>query len=312
MFHRILKDGEEYFIPPMALSCRTFRRLMEWTARTIRVVALEDTINKIRKGKFDTASVAVTFDDGYRDNFELARRILLKAGIPATFFVPIRQIEAGEVYWWDHLFSVAKTHFGCFKAWLRDNRLPATYQRFLKSPFSDRVGPLCRSIVRYINDLGVVERNNFLDALVQEFGLYDGERLLMTWNEISQLKRDGFSIGSHSLSHIPLTELTTEQAKVEIKDSRAILSNKVDDEIEGFSYPRGRWNGTLAELAAQEGYSFAVTTRFGSNNESCDLYALARRNLCDYKGVRSLIPVPMHMLEMTGLLDRFLVKRRTS
>jgi len=134
----------------------------------------------------------------------------------------------------------------------------------------------------------------------------------MTWDEICQLKWEGFSIGSHSFSHALLTDLTIEQAKAEIKDSRTLLSNRLNDNIEGFSYPRGRWNGALAKLVAQEGYSFAVTTRFGSNNENCDLYALARRNLSDYKGVRSLIPVPMHMLEMTGLLDRFLVKRRTS
>ena len=165
-------------------------------------------------------------------------------------------------------------------------------------------------MVRCLNGLEHGNRQDFLDNLVAEFGQPECERLLMTWDEIRRLKADGFSIGSHTISHKSLVGLPLVEAHAEIRDSCKILSNKLGEVITGFSYPRGDWNRTLAKIVAQAGYSYAVTTRYGSNSNPVNVYGLARRNISDYQGIRAHMPLIMYRLELTGIMDRVLADRR--
>ena len=307
MFHRITGKGQSYFIPPMAVSYRNFSLLMERMAKSWEIISMEDAAERIRSGRFKGRAAAITFDDGYRDNFETAMSLLKPKGIPATFFIPVSQIDRGEPYWWDYLDSVIKKNEIAFLKWIKKGRFENMAEHI--GP-ENRKMPVSRMAVRYLNAAENAFRTDFLDALQTEFGPYKGERLLMNWEEILQLHKCGFSVGSHTLSHIPLTDLHPADAKREITESGEILSQRLGAPIKGFSYPRGAWNMELANMAKQAGYDYAVTTVFGSNKPGCDLFALSRRSISDYPDIRSFFSVPMYLLEMTGLLDRFIAKRR--
>ncbi|MFC1822443.1 polysaccharide deacetylase family protein [Thermodesulfobacteriota bacterium] len=312
-FHRLIEEDKKYFIPPMAVSLPTFTHLMERLAKTRQVVELGDATDRIRAGEFRGRAVAVTFDDGYRDCFDFAKDTLKRVGIPATFFIPFRQIENGEPFWWDYLFTMVRKDPESFSTWVKGTGMPYAPKRLMTKGASlkEPLELYCQRVVQWANSLNLSKREDFIKGFSTEFGPYDGERKLMNWEEIVQLKKDGFSIGSHAMEHIKLTELNTGQAKAEIQDSREILTRKVGSKIEGFSYPVGGWNKMLSQIVAQAGYSYAVTTRFESNTDKCNLYALARRNISDYQGIRSYFPVVMHLLEITGLLDKVLTKRRS-
>ncbi|NJL59377.1 MAG: polysaccharide deacetylase family protein [Desulfobacteraceae bacterium] len=275
-FHRILPEGEDYFIPPMTMSAKTFSKLVRWLARLTEIVDLGDAGKSIRAGSFQGRAAAITFDDGYKDNFDIAGDILKKAGIPATFFIPVYPIDKGESYWWDQLYHLAQRDISEFLKWLKTSRHAHIITQ-------QPVRLFCRSMVQYLNSLGNTERLAFLADITERFGSYDGERLLMTWDEIRRLQKDGFSIGSHSLSHIPLTDLTPDHAEIEIRDSKIALSEKLNTEISGFCYPRGACNADIALMAKEAGYEYAVTTVFGGNHSDCDLYRLSRRNMSDYQ-----------------------------
>ncbi|HAO22730.1 MAG TPA: hypothetical protein DCQ37_21110 [Desulfobacteraceae bacterium] len=302
-FHRIMPEGESYFIPPMAMSCQTFSKLMAWLAKMLKIIDLDDAAKRIRAGEFRGQAVAITFDDGYKDNFDIAREILKKAGIPATFFVPVHPIDKGEPYWWDYLYHTVRQNMPAFCNFLK-------HSRHAHIAADQPLNLLCRSMVRYLNGADNAVRLSFFAEMFKEFGNYTGGRTLMTWEEIRQMQQDGFSIGSHSLSHTPLTDLTPDQAKFEIEQSKIILSQRLGTEVSGFCYPRGAWNKTVADIAKHAGYAYAATTIFGSNTRGCNLYALARRNMSDYQGIRAHFPIPAYLLEMTGILDKWLSKRR--
>lgn len=302
-FHRVLPEGEDYFIPPMAISAKTFSKLIRWLARLIKIVDLDDTAKSIRAGRFQGRATAITFDDGYRDNYDIAADILKKAGIPATFFIPVYPIDKGGLYWWDHLYHTSQRDISEFSKWLKSIGHEHIITQQCAKPF-------CRSVMQYLNRLSNTERQSFLESMTEKFGTYDGERLLMTWDEIRGLRQEGFSIGSHSLSHIPLTDLTPDHAETEIRDSKIALSEKLNAEISGFCYPRGACNADLTMMAEKAGYAYAVTSVFGANHSGCDLYRLFRRNMSDYQGIRSYFPIPAYLLELTGIADPILVKRR--
>jgi peptidoglycan/xylan/chitin deacetylase (PgdA/CDA1 family) len=74
--------------------CRFFKR-------HFRVVSLRDLVQKLERGEKLNRELAITFDDGYRDNFENAAPVLEKYGLPATFFVVTQWMGSDVVPWWD-------------------------------------------------------------------------------------------------------------------------------------------------------------------------------------------------------------------
>lgn len=303
--HRILPHGQ-YFIPPMAFSEAVFSELIKKLSRSFHIMRLDQAVYAIQnKNELTHGLLALTFDDGYLDNFEAARPVLLKYGIPATFYVPTKPIDNGSAYWWDHLHHVVQHYRNDFKSWLSS-------KTSLHVPASDLpLHAYCRNLVQQLNSQPESIRSAFLQAMQQELGPYQGERLLMNWQEVRQLSQEGFEIGSHTMSHAPLTDLPDDQARKEIQQSKQVLAARIGSEVHGFCYPRGQFLNDHARMVQDSGYSYAVTTRFGSNNSQTDPFCLARRNIADYQGIRSYFPVAMHMLELTGWLDPILKSRRS-
>lgn len=315
-FHRITEQRNNYFIPAMALSKKTFEQFVGMLGKCKKTESVEGIIQRKMKGENYSNLVALTFDDGYRDNYLIARDILLRLGIPATFYIPIKQINTNRVFWWDYLFYIIKNHISAFLFWANEeNSLKEILLRFKIETGGTGKNLsilITRSLVHQFNRLGFLQRESILKDIENEFGPYEGERLLMNWSEISQLKKDGFYIGSHSVSHQPLTDLTWEDANKEIVHSKKMLSEKLNCNIDGFSYPRGKWDTSLASAVKDAGYSYAVTTHYGSNLASHNQFSLFRRNIDEFTDIRKHFSISTYMLELTGLLDVFLSKRRNN
>lgn len=72
-----------------------------------------------------------------------------------------------------------------------------------------------------------------------------------------------FEIGSHTISHRYLTQISHDEAVGEIKDSKQMLENKYDQNITKFCYPRGYTTPKLASAVKNAGYKYARTTSIG-------------------------------------------------
>jgi peptidoglycan/xylan/chitin deacetylase (PgdA/CDA1 family) len=98
MFHRVLEtdgsDGLTVDVPTFERYCRYFRR-------HFRVLPLRDIVAAIERGATPHRALAITFDDGYLDNFENAAPVLEQLSLPATFFVVTQWIQSDVVPWWD-------------------------------------------------------------------------------------------------------------------------------------------------------------------------------------------------------------------
>ncbi len=98
LFHRVTDDIPE---DPLTVSARRFRRLCRMLRRGFHVVPLEEIYHLVRLGgPLPRRTVAVTFDDCYRDNY-FAARVLAEHGLPATFFVPTAYVGTDHVFAWD-------------------------------------------------------------------------------------------------------------------------------------------------------------------------------------------------------------------
>ena len=109
-YHRIAGPGDDpYYDPVISATPGGFAEQVEAIARRMRVLTLEEAIARIEAGgPWRGTSALVTFDDGYRDNFEVAAPILSDLGIPAAFFLPSAFLESPRLPWWDAVAFILK------------------------------------------------------------------------------------------------------------------------------------------------------------------------------------------------------------
>jgi peptidoglycan/xylan/chitin deacetylase (PgdA/CDA1 family) len=103
-FHRVQRGAD--VSDGLTVDPQTFGAFCEFFRRHFHVVPLSELIGKLEKGRTPSRELAITFDDGYRDNFENAMPILENLGLPATFFVVSGWIGTDVVPFWDRALGV--------------------------------------------------------------------------------------------------------------------------------------------------------------------------------------------------------------
>jgi peptidoglycan/xylan/chitin deacetylase (PgdA/CDA1 family) len=110
----------------------------------------------------------------------------------------------------------------------------------------------------------------------------------LTWGELRVLQQRGITIGSHTVTHRPLTWLTPAGAYVELRDSRLALARHLGHPVDWFAYPYGDENARVVALARKAGYLLAVTTSAGMVQDAGQPLLLHRQEIIDTTGVAGL------------------------
>lgn len=104
-------------------------------------------------------------------------------------------------------------------------------------------------------------------------------RALLSTEQLRLLAEAGMSIGSHTRSHVRLTELPAERARAEIADSRKELEDMLGRAVDHFAYPYGLFNEAVRDIVIQAGYRAACSTRSGFNRQGEDVFLLRRLDI---------------------------------
>ncbi|HUT74692.1 MAG TPA: polysaccharide deacetylase family protein [Armatimonadota bacterium] len=105
---------------------------------------------------------------------------------------------------------------------------------------------------------------------------------MLTADHIAELARAGIEIGSHGMSHRPLTRLASARLREELVASKRILEDMLEREVCALSYPCGDHDGRVRALAAEAGYLAACATERGVNRPGGDFFSLRRLNIRRY------------------------------
>ncbi len=103
-----------------------------------------------------------------------------------------------------------------------------------------------------------------------------GRKGYMTWDDIAILLENGIEIGSHTMHHGFLPDLSDEEMREEIYESKAVLENRLQRPITLFSYPGGGFNEKARQHVIDAGYAGAAATHPGPDYPDLDPYALKR------------------------------------
>ena len=273
LYHRV-NDDHDPFLP--SLPVNEFRRQMEYIARNFSLVSMDD----IAEGRLSRARgkhhVAVTFDDGYRDNFTSAFPVLKELGIPTTIFLATSYVGSSQIPWYDQVCLA-------FKLTVRpalDFGKPGWPAGPLASQ-EQRLALLERTLV-WLRDLDDDARRSALVEILAALGAPSSLTLpsyMLNWDEVRQMKTQGITFGAHTVSHPVLSRVTGARLQEEIAASKKTIENKLQSEVRHFAYPFGRLTDFTQEAKQclrQHGFSTAVTTEYGFNAPGDDLLALKR------------------------------------
>jgi peptidoglycan/xylan/chitin deacetylase (PgdA/CDA1 family) len=118
--------------------------------------------------------------------------------------------------------------------------------------------------------------------------IVNGDRHFVSWGLVRRLERRGIEIGSHTASHVDLTQLSNREALRELVRSRRALERGLSHPVQWLAYPFGRYDARIESLARRAGYVLAVTTQPGSVQSARRPLALRRLRVLDSTGVRGL------------------------
>jgi peptidoglycan/xylan/chitin deacetylase (PgdA/CDA1 family) len=178
----------------------------------------------------------ITFDDGYRDNYDTAFPILKDMGLSALFFLPTGFIGTSHVPWWDEV------------AWtIRHARVSRIELPGLPEPIDIDAGDPARATSRVLK---WVKRNESMplpdrvDTVKRvsnppERPRDGGVGLLLSWDEARTMHRAGMGIGSHTHTHRLLSQLTSAEQEKELADSKEILEGELRAPVDSVAYPVG-------------------------------------------------------------------------
>lgn len=271
-YHKVSNDPHPYFEP---VTPAVFEQQAAFLKSCYRVMDLAELVESSQRGSIPDRAVAITFDDGYRDNYEQAFPILKKYGLPATIFIATGAIETGNTLWHDRVFDAFRyttqdaadlSPLGLGEVSLRTNH--------------ERHDAL-QQVLQLAKNLYGEERQQLVENVERALtpGRTEPEDRMLTWAQIREMHNAGISIGSHTVTHPILSRLPDDQLKRELQDSQKELRERLGSEVVTFAYPNGKAaDFTEAVKAAVKacGYRCAVTTQPGTNRPQEDPFQLRR------------------------------------
>lgn len=236
-YHRIGSPDNSLFDHDLwSATAEDFARQLRFLADNFRVITPRELTTWDQMGT--NRAVMITFDDGYRDNFEVAFPILQEHGVPATFFVSTGFIDRPHAAWWDEISWMVRTaaHAGRSSITLQGESISLT-----DLPLDSAIR---RCLDRY-KSLPTTRAQELLDELAASCNTGRcpselGEGEWMTWEMVRQLHDSGMEIGGHTVTHPVLSTMDAAAQEIELRDGKARLESILETPVTSFSYPVGQ------------------------------------------------------------------------
>ena len=289
-YHRILPDDEfEADKSPnynLIMPTSKFAEQIEFLSENHEVVSMDGLVDYLESEPDRDANkfvVAVTFDDGYKDNLTHALPILEQYNIPATIYITTRFPEGDTWMWWNEIWDYLDNN-----AALEVNDVP---EGLTISTLRQKI-KCFNKLFDWILNLSYEKQKKYVETITKSVARKQYSNLCLNWEEIKILDQHPLvTIGAHTNSHPNLKKLTEQEAFAEMSYSKNLLEEKLKHSVEHFAYPFGTHNEADVrefELASRCGFRTAVTTR-PESLKSPALNAIPRLGVPSYLNLRGFI-----------------------
>ena len=181
----------------------------------------------------------ITFDDGYKDNYEIALPILKKYDASSVFFITTSVINSKKWLWHDKVRYLAQTNI--INQYDTENQLKKLNQDY--------------------------PENNIFKKETEALFKEEPSRLMMNWKEVKEMADNGFVIGAHTTNHKVLNSLEKKEQQYEIENSLCDIEQSLYEKPVHFAFPNGLYNQSTLDILKSNNIKFAYTTKSGYNRE---------------------------------------------
>ena len=253
MYHRVDRAVRDRW--HLCVSPENFEAQLCSLRRNFTPVGLAELGERIQTNRLEHGMVAVTFDDGYRDNLTVAMPVLKKLGIPATFFIAGEGAVIGESFWWEVFDAFVQTTD------MDETTATELHRRLMVASTSERV--------RMIAELP--PRCSPLPAR-------------LSVSELKELACEPLvDIGAHGWSHRALAGLAEGEQRLEMTRNIEVVSDVTGRKVEAFAYPfGGPFTDETIHLLRELGIKVACAIGNEPITVASDLLALSRFEVRDW------------------------------
>ena len=237
MYHRVLPDEKikEDLDLGLAVSCSNFEKQIKTLKSKYKIVSIDELINNLREG-INKFMIAITFDDGYKDNLSCALPILEKYQVPASIYVTTSFLEKNVCIWWYELKGTIQNKSLLNFVYEKQNfnfELKNHKQKFLAFNVLRKL---------FLN-LKPDKQIELLEQITETKTRKNYSEICLNPDEVKILDNSSLiTIGSHSHNHLNLKILSNDEILYEVKKSLGILENLLGHKVKHFSYPYGEKN----------------------------------------------------------------------
>lgn len=255
------------------ISHKNFEKQMKFLSKNNYVVPLKEIKNKKN-------SIAITFDDTFKNVCDVALPILKKYNLPATFFISTGFVGKKRNFWVDKLekyvnFTTIKKSKLVFKSKKflintenNKNKIKTTnlLKKFLKTQKPKIRDALLKKLKKILNPKKIIFAKNYKT---------------LNWNDVKKLHSPPFyEVGGHTVNHEILSYLDNKAMKYEIKECLKQLRTRIDNKIDLFSYPEGQkkhYNKKVIQYLKKNKVSMCPSAIYGIVSKKDDNFNLKRK-----------------------------------
>lgn len=254
-----------------------FAAQMALLARHFSPVTLDEVLEFVAgRGTLPRRAVAVTFDDGFRDNGEVAAPILARYGIRATFYVTAGSLETNVPPWFcrlRHAFHAAPD-----EPWTD----PDGGGRWDLADDAARSEAMIAVMRRCAAKAGA-RQQAWVASIERSLGVPlspQMDQLMLRPGQVVALRTAGHAIGSHTMTHPNLAHVSADDVRRELEDSKRVLEACLGEPVRHFSYPNPaltpHWSPQTRAMTEELGYRTAVTCDCSRARPGCDPLLIPR------------------------------------
>lgn len=281
----------------MKIDAGTLERYLRWFKARYELVTVGDGVARIDEKRLKRSVVALSMDDGYRDNRVRLLPVLERVGAPATVFLESRPLDERKLNWSHKYFWILgrTSAFDFVHRFGEHTQDKATFHSLNQIATEDRVDPRyhLKRILKY--EAEPHARDRAIDLVFAELGGDERalcDELYMTWDQARELQAAGVELGGHTVGHQILSRLSEAEQQREISGGAEAIRREIRNGLSTFAYPWGRrwdFDEHSKSAARAAGFRCAVTMHAGINDARTDRFALKRLAIDDSAKLHLLV-----------------------
>ncbi|MCP4353412.1 MAG: polysaccharide deacetylase family protein [Desulfobacterales bacterium] len=286
-YHSVAEPEDNYYATPgTCITPKEFESQIRFLSENYNIVSLDTIADCIEKQQpFPEKTVVLTFDDGYRDNYQ-AYRIMKKYNVQGTFYIVAGCIGNGEPLWlFEIIYIVSKTSKSELKLSVRgkDFYFPLLSENQKHTAF--------RKIIEIIKSNNLETREQIRTQLkdrLNDISDFDekSSKVMLTWEQVQEMSCNGMTIGGHTMTHLNLPNADPYDMVSEIEECKKMIEQKTGNSVRHFSYPNGGkydyYNESVTEAVKKSGYITATTSNNGVTDLKSDPFELSRIRITNH------------------------------